>query len=163
ETRHQTPPVTRDAMSRKISHAERSRVAPGLRPPTTGAEHADPATTSPRRAWLGPPPTGAEHADPVTTSPGRAWSQATPEVDRPRGARYNGRRVPERAVLPRGLAPDLASVRVADGRGERRRVDRRGRGARGRRADPRCPVRVRPPLDRARPPWLPGDGRGLQR
>src|SRR5205809_6070827 len=62
-------------------------------------------------------------------------ARATHGVDRPRGPRYNRRRVPERAVLPRGLAPDLAGVRVADGRGERRRVDRRGRGARGRRAD----------------------------
>src|SRR2546425_8619173 len=56
-------------------------------------------------------------------------ARATHGVDRPRGPRYNGHRVPERAVLPRGLAPDLAGLRVADGRGERRRVDRRGRGA----------------------------------
>src|SRR5438445_11861195 len=37
----------------------------------------------------GPPTTGAELADPVTTSPGRASSQATHGVDRPRGPRYN--------------------------------------------------------------------------
>src|SRR2546426_12645119 len=76
---------------------------------------------------------------------------------------YNGRRVPERAILSRGVAPDLASVRVADGCGERRRVDRRGGGARRGRARPRRALRIRPPLDRARATWLPGDRCRLQR
>src|SRR5439155_25084836 len=68
---------------------------------------------------------------------------------------YNGRRVPERAILSRGVAPDLAGVRVADGRGERRRVDRRDRCARRGRTHPRRALRIRPPLDRVRATRLP--------
>src|SRR5437899_2567331 len=54
----------------------------------------------------GPPTTGAELADPVTTSPGRASSQATHGVDRPPGPRYNIPPPPRRAHPPhRPVAP----------------------------------------------------------